>query len=1043
MIRWFVKNHVASNLLMVTFIFLGYLSLQSKIILEFFPDFDSDIITVQVPYRGATPEEVEEAIVIKVEEEVQDLEGIEELRSTSSEGSGRVSIEVEDGYDPRELLDDVKNRVDGISTFPEESEKPIYNIALRKKQVISVILAGDMPEHVIRELGEHVRDELLEIKSVSQVDLTEVRPFEIAIEIDKDQLRRYDLTLTQVSQAIQRTSLDVPAGNLKTSGGEILLRTLGQAYTKSEYEKIVVKRTLSGGIVYLRDIAIIRDDFEEEPIEARFNGERCVLLEVYRVGNESAIEISKKVRDYIDARQDTLPPGVKLDYWRDFAKIIQKRLDTLFNSALQGGILVLILLTLFLRPAIAIWVCIGIPISFIGSLYILPYIGVTINMISVFGYILVLGIVVDDAIVTAENIYTHVKEGDSGEEAAIRGTEEVSVPVTFGVLTTAVAFIPLAMIEGNRGTLFAQLTFVVVPVLLLSLVESKLILPSHLKHLKAVSKKDMGTIGKLQRSIADTLELFVEKVYQPALGICIRNRYITLASFTAVFILTVSLVAFGHIRFVFFPKIQSETATANIRMPNGTNYDITKQYVERITKEAFKLKEKYRDPDTGESVIRHILSTSGSQGSTSGQSNLGRVRFEITSPEDRSLKVTSIELVNEWRKNIGELAGVEELTFRAEIGRSSDPIELQLRGNDVDDLREASVQVKDFLGNYAGVFDINDDFESGKTELKIRLKPQAEILNVQLADVARHIRNSFFGNEAQRIQRGRNDIRVMVRFPKEARSSIDDIETLYIKTPEGFEVPISEVAEISQGQGFSSIKRINRKRIITIKADAIKETVNLPALNTELQEFCDTLVKQYPGMRYSLEGEAKEQSESANSLVIGLAFVFFCIYALLAIPFGSYSQPFIVMSIIPFGFIGAVVGHILMGMNMSLFSFMGLLALIGVLVNDSLVLVDYINQQVAKGKNLFDAVSHAGQRRFRPIFLTSVTTFFGLVPLIFEKSTQAQFLIPMAITLGFGVLISTLVTLILVPINYLILEDIGVFLKSLKSKLWDLEKEQS
>ncbi|ATG57270.1 MULTISPECIES: efflux RND transporter permease subunit [Pseudoalteromonas] len=1020
MIAWFTKNHVAANLLLVTLLLSGLFSLSSKIPLEVFPSFETDMISVGVSLRGATPEDVEQGVTIRIEEAVQDLEGIKQIFSRSSEGSGSVTIEVESGYDPRELLADIKSRVDAINTFPGDAEKPIVALAERKREVIAVTVSSDYGEKETREYAETVRDQILRLPNVTQVELSGVRDYELAIEVSQDTLRQYNLSLAQISSAIANSSSDISAGNLKTEGGDVLISSKGQAYRKDEFASIVVKNQADGTIIRLGDIATIKDDFEETPVRTRFNGKQAAFIDVYRIGPQSAITVADDVKNYIEEQQATLPQGFKLSYWDDDSELVKSRIATLTSNALQGGILVLALLTLFLRPAIAFWVFIGIPVSFMGAFIAMPIFGVTLNIMSLFGFILVLGIVVDDAIVTGENVYTHLKTAKSGEQAAILGTQEVATPVTFGVLTTVAAFLPLAFIEGARGALFAQIPVVVIPVLLFSLIESKFVLPAHLKYIKLRHQKgEPSKLEAIQQRFADGFESAILKYYQPILNTALRHKLATVSLFVGVFFIILTMITSGWTKFIFFPRIPSETVRVNLTLPTGTPFEVTNKYVIDMSEKAQQLQDKYRDPDTGESVILNILATTGGRG---GVSNSGAVRFEITPAEKRESDIGSRELASEWRDLIGVIPGAESLTFRAEIGRSSDPIDVQLSGTSLTILQDVADNIKNRLATYPTVFDIADSMSDGKEELRIELTQQGLALGLNRVNVAGQVRNSFFGSQVQRIQRGRDDVRVMVRLPIDERRSIADLQNILINTPDGGSVPLSHVATLTAGQSPSTINRIDRYRTLNVTADIEKNNTNMTVLQADLAQYLDELMQQYPGVDYKLEGEAKEQRESFGSLAWALMFVFFIIYALLAIPFKSYMQPIIVMSVIPFGMIGAVVGHWIMGMDLTIMSLLGMLALIGVVVNDSLVLVDFINKKRSEGGDLIEAVKLAGASRFRPVMLTSLTTFIGLMPLLFEKATQAQFLIPMAVSLGFGIIFATFITLLLVPVNYMLME---------------------
>ncbi len=1021
MIAWFTRNHVAANILMISILIAGLYSLANKIPLEVFPAFEAEQVNVSVTLRGATPEDAEKGVAIRIEEAVQDLEGIERIVSRSSEGGATVSIEIESGYDKRELLADIKSRVDAINTFPVDAEKPVVSLAQRTREVIAVTVASDYGELETREYAEQVRDELLRLPNVTQVELSGVRDYEIAIEVPKDTLRQYNLTLADIANAIGNSSSDVSAGNLKTEGGEILLRSKGQAYRKDEFAAIVVSRTADGSIIRLGDIAQVNDAFEETPVRTRFNGKQAAFIDVYRIGPQSAIEVADEVKEYIQSKQANLPIGFELSYWDDDSEIVKSRIATLTTNALQGGILVLALLTLFLRPAIAFWVFIGIPVSFIGAFFLLPFFGVTLNIMSLFGFILVLGIVVDDAIVTGENVYTHLRTSESGEQAAINGTQEVATPVTFGVLTTIAAFMPLAFMEGGRGAFFAQIPAVVIPVLLFSLIESKFVLPAHLKYLKVRQDKQPNRFERWQQQFADGFERSILRYYQPVLQLALRNKLSTVLMFVAVFAVIISLISSGWTRFIFFPRIPSETVRVELTMPTGTPFDVTNNYIIDMAAKAEQLKEKYRDAETGESLILNVLATTGGRG---GSTNVGRVRFEITPSEKRTSNVSSIQLANEWRTLIGVIPGAESLTFRAEIGRSSDPIDVQLSATNIETLQEVAEHIKARLATYPTVFDISDSMTDGKQELQIELTEQGYALGLTKVSVAQQVRSSFYGSQVQRIQRGRDDVTVMVRLPLTERRSVADLQDVLIETPDGNKVPFAHVATLKTGTSPSSIYRIDRYRTLNVIADVEKNNTNMTTLQADLRQYLDELMVQYPNVTYSLEGEAKEQRESFGSLFWGLIIVLFVIYSLLAIPLKSYYQPLIVMSVIPFGLIGAVLGHWMLGMDLTIMSFLGMLALIGVVVNDSLVLVDYINKRRAKGDKVHDAISNAGAARFRPVMLTSLTTFIGLMPLLFEKATQAQFLIPMAVSLGFGIIFATLITLILVPVNYMLMSKI-------------------
>ncbi|GLQ32760.1 efflux RND transporter permease subunit [Litoribrevibacter albus] len=1036
MIAWFARNHVAANLLLLMIVIAGVFTMLRLVPVEVFPTFELETVNVSVAYRAATPEDMETGVVNKIEEAIADLPDIESLSSRASEGSATVTAEVRAGADPQKLLNDIKSRVDALSTLPADAERPVVERPLIKREVLSVVVFGDLDEKELNELARQVRDELVRLPELTQTDLEGVRPYEIGIEVSEHKLRQFGLTLNDVASVIQAQSIDLSAGRIRSPSGEILLRAKAQAYYYGQFSSIVVKRFEDGSELTLGELATIDDGFEEDPIFTRFNGKLAAVVNVYRVGDESAIQVSDAVHAYLEDNRERFPPNIDIGIWDDDASIIRARIQTLLTNAWQGALLVSILLGLFLRPVIAFWVVVGIPVTFMGAFALMPYLGVTVNVLSLFGFILVLGIVVDDAIVTGENIYSHYSRDPNGLAAAINGTKEVSVPVVFGILTTVVAFLPFVFIEGRLSVLFAQVAFVVIPVLLFSLLESKLILPAHLKHIKQL--KDYGSrpplLVRLQRSCANGLVWFVQHIYRPVVNACLNRRYLTWFTFVCVFVVTIGLISQGWTRFVFFPRIQSETARATLYMEEGTPLVETQKVVRRIEQAAFDLQAKYIDPVTGESIIENVLATEGvARGSSSGQSHVGAVRFEIMPPEHRSLSIDSATLVREWRENIGPIVGVDQLNFRAEIGRPGDPIDVQLVSQDINALNDVADKVKARLATYEGVFDISDNLSDGKQELQITLLPEAELLGFTLSDVTRQVRQAFYGNEAQRIQRGRDDIRVMVRYPVEERASLSDLDELLITTPSGDQTRFGDIAVATWGRSPSTIYHVEQDRAVNVIADIDKTSVNMTLLTEDLVGYLDELLLQYPRVQVSLEGEAAEQRDSFTTILWGGALVLFAIYTLLAIPFGSYSQPFIVMSVIPFAFIGAIGGHWLMGIDLSMMSIMGMMALVGIVVNDSLVLVDFINRKVKEGMPIEMAVRESGAARFRPVILTSLTTFLGLLPLLFETSTQAQFLIPMAISLGFGVLFATFITLILIPCHYLILEDVKTGIVRIKA----------
>jgi len=1028
LITWFARNPVAANLLMTFLIVWGLVTLATRLPLEVFPSFELDTVVIDVPFRGATPTEVEQAVTVRVEEAIQDLPGIERIVSFANEGFGTVNVDVAAGSDPRQVLSDIEQRVGGIANLPAETERPSVRIPDIDNEVISVIVSGAMPERELRDVAARVRDELEALPRVSQVRLSGARDFELAIEISPRTLERYGLTLDGVARAIETDSLDLAAGAVQSAAGEVLLRTRGQAYGADDYADVVVLARPDGTRVTLGDIATISDGFEENELDQRWNGQRAIEIDVFRSGLQSAITVADDVKGYLAEAQARMPFGVTLGYWRDWSRVVKARLNTLLDSALQGGLLIVVLLTLFLRFWVAAWVFVGVPVSILGGIALMPIFGVSLNMLSLFAFILVLGIVVDDAIVTGENIYSHMRRASGDPEtrrrAAIAGTHEVAVPVTFGIFTTVAAFSPLLMIDGARGQLFAQIPLIVIPVLLFSIVESKFVLPSHMSHLNFHKDERPNVFARLQHRIADGFERFVLKVYQPMLAAALARRYLTLSLFVGTAILVFSLVMAGHVRFVFFPTVQAETARASLQMPRGTPFEVTRGHIERMAEAARTLQQRHIDPETGKSVVEGIMTTAGSAGWSGSGSHLGRVLVEISPPEERALPVTSKQILEEWREMIGDVPGAESLSFLAEIGRSGSPLDIEASGNDLDELQVVSAAIRAELASYPGITEVSDSFEGGKRETRLALRPEGRQLGVTLSDIARQVRTAYLGTRVQSIQRERDEIDVVVRYPAEQRDSLSALRTLMIRTADGRDVPLESVATLTSGRSLSSIRRVDRRRVVNVQAELDKDEADIEAIKADLREYTAELQLLHPNVRFSLEGEAREQRESFASLKTGLLFVLLVIYTLLAIPFKSYLQPLLVMVVIPFGIVGGIIGHMIMGMPLSIMSYMGMLALCGVVVNDSLVLVDWVNRQRAAGLALVDAVRSSGVARFRAVILTSLTTFFGLLPLIYESSTQAQFLIPMAVSLGYGILFATLVTLVLIPVNYLVLEDI-------------------
>ncbi len=1048
-IAWFARNSVAANLLMALLLVGGFTSLP-RIPQQEFPDIDVPLVNVSVEYLGAAPEEVEEGICVRIEEQIDGVEGVDELRSTATEGMCVVTAELLTEADESKALDDIKARVDALDTLPEEAERPVVELVTMTRAAVDVALSGDAPERTLKELADRIRDELAALPTVTQVGVSGARPYEISIEVSEAALRRHGLRFDQVAAAVRRSSLDLPGGSIKTRGGDILLRTKGQAYRGAEFEEIVVLTRGDGTRVYLRDVASVVDGFADTDQKLMFDGELAVMLQVYRIGDQDLIEIVTEVRAYVEEAQARLPEGMHLTVWRDGSVALRGRIDTMLRNGRAGFGLVLLVLALFLRTRLAFWVALGVPISFAGALFLLPVFDITLNQISMFALILVLGILVDDAIVVGENIYTHQRKHENPLQAATRGAQEVAVPVFFGVTTTMVAFMPMLLVGGTMGQIFSVMATVVMVCLLFSLVESQWILPAHLGHGRpADDTRSRTAVGerwrRFQDGFASGLEAFIDGPYRRRLETSLHWRYTTLALGIAMLACAFAVVASGHLRFTFFPALQSDYVTAALTMPQGTPAVATGEAVAQVEAAADSLRREldaeYGTPERP--IVKHVLTAVGEQPSknrgsqnpsnvgrvTGAGGHLGEVAIELVPAEERPFAANDVAQM--WRERLPDIADVEELQFLTAAFTAGEEINIQLQGPDIADLREASGRVQALLAEYPGVIDISDSFQDGKQEVKLAILPSAEALGLSLQDLARQVRQAFYGEEAQRVQRGRHDVKVMVRYPETERRSLGDLENLRVRTLDGGEVPFRSVAQAELGRGFSTIRRAERQRVINVTADVDRARVTADQVLNDLRvEALPAIAADYTGLSYSLEGIQREQRRAMGALFAWTLVAMFGIYALLAVPLRSYVQPFLIMSVIPFGIVGAVFGHVVMGLykpgfSLTFMSVTGIVALTGVVVNGSLVLIYTLNRLRDQGADLPDATIGAAMARFRPIVLTSITTFVGLLPLLLERSMQAQFLVPMATSLAFGVVFATLITLFLLPSGILVLDDLA------------------
>ncbi len=1013
-IHWMAHHPVSANLLMLVLL-LGGFFWGTRIKQEVFPDFELDMVTVSVPYPGASPQEVERGIVLAVEEVVQGLEGVKKVTSRASEGSGSVTVEMLEGEDIQRLAQEIKAEVDRITTLPEEAEDPRVTILSRKRFVVSLALYGNQSERVLREYGERVRESLLQDAHISQAELKSVRDYEISIEIPQDTLRTYGLTLAEVATRIRRASVDLPGGAIKTSAGDILVRMKERRDFGYEFGQIPIITGLDGTRVLLEDIADVRDTFAETDYQATYNGQPAVLIEVYRVGDQTPITVSNAVKKVVADLKTALPQGLAIDLRNDRSEIYRQRLNLMIKNGCLGLGLVFMLLALFLELRLAFWVSLGIPISFLGSLLFLPLGGVSINMVSMFAFIVTLGIVVDDAIVVGENVYLNRQRGDRWMTAAVDGAREITIPVVFSVLTNMIAFLPMFFVPGFMGKIFSQIPVVVICVFTVSLVESLFILPAHLGHQREKQRALLPLVGrlkKLQQRFSVLFMQVIDKWYRPALRRILHWRYLTLGIGLAILIIALGYVRSGRLGFELFPKVESDYARVTATLPIGSAFTKTLQIQEVLVKEAQKIANKNGNGALVEGIFAHIFG------------NVTEIRVYLTPPDSRPISTSAF--ADKWRRQVGVLPGLESLRFESDAGGPGHgaAISIELQHQNMEALEKAGMELARALNFYPGILDVDDGVAPGKKQIDFQVRPEARSLGLRSIEIARQVRHAYYGAQALRQQRGRNEVRVMVRLPQAERGSRFSLEEMVLLTPAGGEILLRNAVDMTPGRAYTDIERRNGQRIITVTADVRPRKRAGQILNAVKSEVLPSLVDKYPGLAYSFEGRQADRRESMQSLFIGIGVVLIVIFAMLAIPLNSYIQPVIIMAAIPFGIVGAVIGHIIMGYALSIISMFGVLALIGVVINDSLVLIDMANRKRRNGLAPYAAILQAAPLRFRPILLTTLTTFGGLSPMIFETSRQARFLIPMAVSLGFGVLLATFITLALVPAIYLIVEDV-------------------
>jgi len=1005
-------HSVASNLLMLVFLVGGAL-LISQVKKEVFPDFDLDRVNITIPYPGASPEEVERGVILAIEEAVQGLEGVDEVTASAREGVGSIRVEIIEGENIQRLAQDIQNEVDRISSFPDEAEEAQVVIAQRRRYVVELALYGNQSEWVLREVAEDIRDRLIQDPDITQVELEGVRDYEISIEIPQAILRTYNLTLSEVAARIQRTSVELPGGAIKTESGDILVRVNDRRDYGHQFGKIPIITANDGTRVLLEDMAVINDGFEETDNFATYNGKPAVMIQVFRVGDQTPISVSDAVHRQVDIINQMLPPGLALDARRDRSEIYRQRMELMMRNGYLGLGLVFLLLAIFLEARLAFWVSLGIPISILGAFLFLPSLDVSINVISMFAFIITLGIVVDDAIVVGENIYYHRQNGLTWFDAAVRGAREITKPITFSVLTNMVAFMPMLFVPGFMGKIFKFIPMVVICVFAVSLIECLFILPAHIGHRRRPDPSGpLGWIMAGQRRFSNLFGSFIRTVYGPFLGLVLRHRYLALSVGIAVLTLTVAYIKSGRLGFELFPKIESDYAMVTAKLPFGTAVNKTEQ-VQQILVEAA---QQVTSDNGGDKLVQGIFAKI--------DANQTQVRVYLTPPDVRPISTAEVTAL--WRERVGTLAGLEFLKFESDAGGPGRgaAITVELSHRRINVLEQASEELAEALGFFPNVADIDDGYSPGKQQIDFQIKPEARSLGLRSQEVARQVRHAYYGAEVLRQQRGRNEIKVKVRLPREERAYEYNLEEMILRTPAGTEIPLREAVTITRGRAYTSIDRRNGRRVVTVSADVKPRSKADQVLQSLTAETLPALQRKYPGLTYGFEGRQAARRESMRGLLHGLLMALVVIYAMLAVPFNSFIQPMIIMMSIPFGIVGAVIGHLIMGYSLSVMSMFGVVALSGVVINGALVLIDFANRNRQAGMYNLEAIHDAGLHRFRPILLTTLTTFGGLTPMIFETSRQARFLIPMAVSLGFGILFAAFITLLLVPALYLIVEDL-------------------
>ena len=1009
------SNPIAANLLMIILIGGGIWTM-FNIQKEVFPEYQLDIVEVSVVYPGAAPAEVEQGILRPIEEAIRGVDGIKEVTSTADEGSGNVSIELVTGTDRMNTFQDIDQSVNRINTFPDDIEEPEVRLQSNQQEVMSIGLYGDADIWTLRKLAENMRDRLLNSEDITQVEIGNVPDYMTHIEIPRNKLREYNITLGEVADIIAQSSRDIPAGAVETEAGEILLRMNERKQWAEEYGNIEIISSETSGAITLADIAEIRDGFQETGFHGEFNQQPTVDLQIYRIGNQSPLVIAETVKQILEDSKSTFPAGIKYRIDSSSAQDYEERLSLLAKNGVLAIIIVLFILALFLEYRLAFWVMMGMTISFVGGLLFLPLAGLSINMISMFGFLVVLGIVVDDAIVVGENVYEYRQQGMNFLDAAIAGAKDMAKPVTFAILTNVIAFVPLLFIPGTTGKYWWPLPAVVIIVLLVSLFEALFILPAHLAHSsKEESRFKIGeTLHRWQRAFAVKFNRFIDTYYRSFLDRCLKYRYITLSSAIALLVVVGGFGYSDHMGMILMPEVSADEIESGVSLPVGTTPDQAAKVAREISNSTQRMFEEHNLYEVAEGIKTNVR----------GQSFID-VEIVMKPPSERDM--TAQEVIELWRDEIGDIEGVDQITFEAERGPGGylPDISVDLSHSDINVLEQASQVFVERVESFDATRDVSDNYNRGKTQFDFKLLPEGRRLGLTPSDVGEQLRNAFYGALAMRQLRGTNEVEVRVKLPYEQRKDLYNVRDMVIQTPQGTEVPLLDVVSLNQGEAFSSINRRDGRRVVSVSMDAQPSNAVGRVLESIQTEVLPELRQQFPGITWSFEGSQAEMRESTQALWGGFALAMIVIYALLAVAFRNYWQPLIVMGAIPFGIVGAVIGHILLGYDLSLVSLMGVIALSGVVLNDSLIMIDLANKKrKEESQSAFSAILEAGVRRFRPITLTTLTTFGGLTPIILETSRQAYNLIPMAISLGFGIVFATSIILVLVPCLYMMLEDV-------------------